>query len=63
MISDFSVEDLKTRKLVYTINGKLNVTNDSFVFDVQDDWGNVRMGNRYGSIPISNIISHILFTT
>lgn len=47
MASEFSINDLKMRKLIYTINGKHNVTNDSFVFDIQDDWGNMRIGHRY----------------
>lgn len=45
-VSEFGVSDLNTRKLIYTITSKFNVTNDSFVFDVEDDWGNVRMGYR-----------------
>ncbi|XP_077973663.1 FRAS1-related extracellular matrix protein 1-like [Styela clava] len=46
-VSEFTMGEVSARKVLYMIDGKLNVTNDSFVFDIQDDWGNVLMGTRF----------------
>ena len=43
----FTQDDLNHRAVIYVISSKLDVTNDSFTFDVEDSWGNTLTHNKY----------------
>ncbi|XP_076812238.1 FRAS1-related extracellular matrix protein 1-like isoform X1 [Clavelina lepadiformis] len=43
----FTQDDLNHRAVIYVISSKLDVTNDSFTFDVEDSWGNTLTDNKF----------------